>query len=133
MSKISKFFLGTHSLICYAISTNMTFTKGVGSPAYMAPEVLNRQKYKKAADVFSFAIIMLEVVVWSDAYPKKLFPFPWRIADKVANGERTESIENVDDEKMKQLIIDCWKHEPLERLTMDGIVQRLYKLWESSD
>ena len=29
--------------------TNMTFTKGVGSPVYMAPEILKEEKYKAAA------------------------------------------------------------------------------------
>ena len=36
--------------------TNMTFTKGIGTPKYMAPEVLNREHYKKPADIFSFAL-----------------------------------------------------------------------------
>ena len=36
------------------LMTNMTFTKGIGSPSYMAPEILNREHYKKAADVYSF-------------------------------------------------------------------------------
>ena len=27
--------------------TNMTFTKGIGTPTYMSPEILNRQHYKK--------------------------------------------------------------------------------------
>ena len=30
---------------------NMTFTKGIGSPMYTAPEVLNK-KYNEGADVF---------------------------------------------------------------------------------
>ena len=36
------------------LMTNMTFTKGVGTPKYMAPEILKREHYKKAADVYSF-------------------------------------------------------------------------------
>ena len=36
--------------------TNMTFTKGIGTPKYMAPEILNKEKYKKSADVYSYSI-----------------------------------------------------------------------------
>ena len=42
------------------LMTNMTFTKGIGTPTYMAPEVLNKEKYKKAADVYSFGVMMYE-------------------------------------------------------------------------
>ena len=41
------------------LMTNMTFTKGIGTPTYMAPQVLNKEKYKKAADVYSFDVTML--------------------------------------------------------------------------
>ncbi|ELP90340.1 protein serine/threonine kinase, putative [Entamoeba invadens IP1] len=41
------------------LMTNMTFTKRIGTPVYMAPEVLQQEKYKKSADVYS------------EAYPKK--------------------------------------------------------------
>ncbi|ELP85861.1 serine/threonine protein kinase, putative [Entamoeba invadens IP1] len=34
------------------LMTNMTFTKGIGTPTYMAPEVLNKEHYKKPADVY---------------------------------------------------------------------------------
>ncbi|ELP85509.1 protein kinase, putative, partial [Entamoeba invadens IP1] len=32
------------------LMTNMTFTKGIGTPTYMAPEILMKEKYKKNAD-----------------------------------------------------------------------------------
>ena len=44
--------------------TNMTFTKGIGTPTYMSPEILNKQHYKKPSDIFSFSIIMYEVMKW---------------------------------------------------------------------
>ena len=53
------------SLNINVVITNMTFTKGVGSPTYMAPEVLNKEKCKSAADVFSFGVTMLEILKWA--------------------------------------------------------------------
>ena len=38
------------------LMTNMTFTKGVGTPTDMAPAVLKQEKYKKATDVYSFGV-----------------------------------------------------------------------------
>ena len=54
------------SLNVNLLMTNMTFTKGIGTPVYMAPEVFNKAKYKKAADVFSFGVMMYECFVWGD-------------------------------------------------------------------
>ena len=52
------------------LMTNMTFTKGVGSPTFMAPAVLNKEKSKKAADVYSFGVTMYECFMWGEAFPK---------------------------------------------------------------
>ena len=105
--------------------TNMTFTKGIGSPAYMAPEILNREKYKKTADIFSFAITMLETMIWGDAYPKSIYKFPWDIADTISAGKRPSTIDSVENEKMKELIDLSWKQDPKERLKMNEIIELL--------
>ena len=34
------------------------------NPRWLAPEVITRQEYSKAADVFSFGIILWELLVW---------------------------------------------------------------------
>ena len=60
--------------------TNMTFTRGVGSPTYMAPEVLNKAKYKWAADAHSFGVMLFECFTWGNVYPKSEFEFPWQIS-----------------------------------------------------
>ena len=60
--------------------TNMTFTKGVGSPTYMAPEVLKKHQKKKAADVYALGVTMYECLKWGEVYPKTLFKNPWEIS-----------------------------------------------------
>ena len=62
------------------LMTNMTFTVGVGTPTYMAPEVLTQEKYKKAADVFSFGVTVFECLSWGEVYQKDQFKFPWQIS-----------------------------------------------------
>ncbi|GAB1221589.1 hypothetical protein ENUP19_0082G0125 [Entamoeba nuttalli] len=41
--------------------TNMTFTKLIGTPKYMAPEILNHQHYKMQSDIYSFSITMFSI------------------------------------------------------------------------
>ncbi|EGD83268.1 hypothetical protein PTSG_11440 [Salpingoeca rosetta] len=43
------------------MNPSMTMTAGVGTPLYMAPEVLLGDKYNAKADVFSFGVLMWEV------------------------------------------------------------------------
>ena len=109
------------------LMTNMTFTKGIGTPKYMSPEMLNKQHYKTYSDVFSFAITMYEVFSWKEAYQKSQFKFPWKIAEFITSGMRLNQLENITDEQY-QLICNCWCHDPKERLTFDGIVEELDKL-----
>ena len=103
----------------------MTFTKGIGTAKYMAPEILNRERYKYPADVYSFAITMLEIMIWGDAFPKEEFKFPWDIADFICDGKRPSLIEKVYNDVMKKLIQNSWCHDPSERLTIDDIVSLL--------
>ena len=112
------------------LMTNMTFTKGIGTPAYMAPEILNRQKYKKPADIYSFAITMLELMIWGNSFPANEFKFPWKIAEFVMEGNRPKTINRVSHVKMKSLIEHCWCHETNERFQISQIVEYLGSLLE---
>jgi serine/threonine protein kinase len=40
-----------------------------GSPLWVAPEVLRGEKYSTPCDVYSFSIIVWEVLAWSEPYP----------------------------------------------------------------
>ncbi|GAB1223499.1 hypothetical protein ENUP19_0149G0037 [Entamoeba nuttalli] len=104
--------------------TNMTFTKGIGTPKYMAPEVLNREHYKMESDIYSFSITMLQIITWQDPFPKTLYPHPWDIADTITTGNRPNIIQEVE-EGIKEIIEKSWEQEPKERITIDEIVRML--------
>ncbi|EMD43202.1 serine/threonine kinase, putative [Entamoeba histolytica HM-3:IMSS] len=110
--------------------TNMTFTKGIGTPTYMAPEILQQQKYKKTADIYSFGITMYETFHWGECYPKLLFKFPWAIADFINKGQRRERPDNIP-EPIYKLITLCWAQEPKERLPIDSIIEKLESFLQS--
>ena len=106
------------------LMTNLTFTKGIGTPKYMAPEVLNREHYKKPTDIYSFAITMYEVFSWSEAYPKQNFRFAWDIAEFVGNGKRLQKSKLMTDFHYN-LINQSWCQNPKERLRIEDIVSLL--------
>ncbi|ELP90212.1 protein kinase, putative, partial [Entamoeba invadens IP1] len=106
------------------LTTNMTFTKGVGTPKYMAPEILNREKYKKEADVYSFAVTMFECFKWGEIYPKKDFQFAWSIADFVSAGKRVQRDKNIP-EPYFEIIKQCWTQKKRDRVPIESVVEML--------
>ena len=77
------------------LMTNITFSKGIGTPIYMSPEVLNKQHYKTPADIYSFALTIYECIKWGEAYPEEAFKFPWKIANFIINGNRLDKPNNM--------------------------------------
>ena len=45
------------------MTDRQNLTQGVGTPIYMAPEVLAGEHYHQSADIFSFGVIMWEVAM----------------------------------------------------------------------
>ena len=107
------------------LMTNMTFTKGIGTPAYMAPEILNREHYKKQSDVYSLSITILEIMIWETAFPKSTFKFAWNIADCISSGKRPQTIDNIKNKQLRRIIEMTWCQNPKERLTINDVVPLL--------
>ncbi|ELP92330.1 protein serine/threonine kinase, putative [Entamoeba invadens IP1] len=108
--------------------TNMTFTKGIGTPVYMAPEVLKKEHYKKPADVYSFAITMYETFIWGDAFPQNEYKYPWKIADEIVSGNRPHYICTVE-QKYRNVIEKSWTQNSMERISIEGIITLLKELY----
>ena len=100
-----------------AMMTNMTFTKGIGTPVYMAPEILDRQKYKTPADMYSFGVTMYAAFRWGEVFSRTIFVFPWDIASFVLAGNRPQRVDGIDEDAYG-VISDCWKHMQKQRLCL---------------
>ncbi|ELP92040.1 protein serine/threonine kinase, putative [Entamoeba invadens IP1] len=111
------------------LMTNMTFTKGIGTPIYMAGELLKGQKYKKPADVYSFAITMFEIFIWGEAYPGDRFKYPWDIIDFVNKGNRIQKPGDLSDEQF-HVVQRAWEDDPKERADVKEVLEKLEDLYE---
>ena len=74
----------------------------------MAPEVINKAKYKKAADVFSFGVTMYECFTWGEVDLKAVFRFPWQVSAFVQSGRRPKSTSFV------EFLVDMVVHQHLK-------------------
>ena len=89
----------------------------------MSPEMLNKQRYKKSSDIFSFAVTLYEVFSWEEAYPKQQFRFPWQIAEFITSGKRL--ILTLLPLNIQRIIEMSLCHHPNDRLKIEDIVSLL--------
>ncbi|OHS95339.1 hypothetical protein TRFO_38555 [Tritrichomonas foetus] len=114
----------------FGFSTSLRILKtfNIGTYMYMAPEIYNEDcdegKYTTAADVFSFAVMTLEIITHS-LYMKGCRDEKDAIR-QMKKGNRYK-ISSKCPENMKCLIEACWKQNPLERMTMEEVVYQMKK------
>eukprot|EP01118_Nematostelium_gracile_P008530 TRINITY_DN2829_c0_g1_i1.p1 TRINITY_DN2829_c0_g1~~TRINITY_DN2829_c0_g1_i1.p1 ORF type:complete len:328 (+),score=82.14 TRINITY_DN2829_c0_g1_i1:74-1057(+) len=96
-----------------------------GSPIYMAPEVLREEPYNIKADVYSFAILMWEMM--SNDLPFSDFSYHQLFRRVGMNGERP-IIPSTTPIDVVQLITACWDQDATKRMTMTETVNTLSQL-----
>eukprot|EP00457_Paulinella_chromatophora_P003033 gb/GEZN01003038.1/.p1 GENE.gb/GEZN01003038.1/~~gb/GEZN01003038.1/.p1 ORF type:complete len:618 (+),score=102.51 gb/GEZN01003038.1/:121-1974(+) len=111
-----------------------------GTPCYMAPEVLKKQKYGVKADVFSLGIILSELLIGD--YPFDSYEKSQR------SGEQESTLDSFDraiidglrpiipdkcPPKFRKLIQDCWRGDPETRPTVEEVTPRLQEIMRELD
>jgi serine/threonine protein kinase len=94
---------------------------------YMAPEVLRGYQYTKAADIYSFGIIMNEFL--SEEIPFNDIPHDEFLAIKICKGLRPTISKDVP-KLLADLIIKCWDAEIGNRPTTKELYQLLKKWYD---
>jgi serine/threonine protein kinase len=89
---------------------------------YMAPEVLRGHQYTKAADVYSFGIIMNEYL--SEEIPFNNIPHDQYLTIKICKGFRPKISEYIP-KLIADLIIRCWDAKAENRPTANELYQKL--------
>merc|ERR1712000_630241 len=117
----------------FGISTvNPTITRAmtcIGTPVYMAPEVLSKNKYSEKADVYSFGIVLAEI--FTGALPYSEPPFDKmnqaQLMYQILEQGARPNIESLNI-SLQQLIRDCWNTDPRLRPSFAEAVVRLRRL-----
>lgn len=103
-------------------------TPAIGSPSYEAPEVIEGKDYDCKADVFSFGVIMYEIITGLNPYGPKCSSF--FILANVPLGLRPD-LENIANplnlmnKYFKKLIMRCFHENPDKRPDFKTILMKL--------
>ncbi|RHZ81907.1 hypothetical protein Glove_117g80 [Diversispora epigaea] len=91
---------------------------------YMAPETLSRGEYTKASDIYSFGMVMLEVL--TSYLPYYNIPHDENLVIKICKGLKPE-IKCEIPQFLKEIMEKCWNFERLERPTAKELRSQLKK------
>eukprot|EP00727_Mastigamoeba_balamuthi_P007989 m51a1_g3810 putative tyrosine protein (169) ;mRNA; f:254425-254985 len=110
--------------------TQRFYTKGIGTPIYMAPEVIQGSKYSKPADVFSFGVLLwgtqhlkeeqrnspfIASEILAQRVPfKEIVGGSWKVAQWVTAGNRL-AMPIGTPTLVAKLVGECWSQSPAQR------------------
>uniref|UniRef100_A0A8D9BZA6 Mitogen-activated protein kinase kinase kinase 7 n=1 Tax=Cacopsylla melanoneura TaxID=428564 RepID=A0A8D9BZA6_9HEMI len=97
-------------------------TNNKGSAAWMAPEVFEGSKYTEKCDIFSWGIILWEVLSRRRPYNEPVYGSAYRIMWAIHKGKRPRLLEDCP-KPIEQLMTSCWSADPLVRPSMDEVVR----------
>lgn len=116
----------------FGISTVKSHTRTmtcIGTPVYMAPEVISKSKYSEKADVYSFGIFLVELYTGRYPYSEDAYK-SWNNAQLmfriIQDGIRPDVSELPG--TLQQLVLDCLSSDPRLRPTFPEIVVRLRRM-----
>lgn len=92
------------------------------TPVYAAPEIWQNQENTKATDVYSFALIVYEIMTGQIPFEKLTLD---QIRQKVLTQRSRPEFKFPLPPSYQKLIVNCWNHNPSQRPTFDEIVEKL--------
>ncbi|XP_009599005.1 uncharacterized protein [Nicotiana tomentosiformis] len=106
-------------------ATFLTANSGRGTPQWMAPEVLRNEPSTEKSDVFSFGVIlwelMTESIPWKDLNPLQV------VGVVGFMDSRLDIPENLDS-RIAAIILDCWQSKPELRPSFEDLSRRMTEI-----
>ncbi|KAL4439870.1 hypothetical protein ABPG75_002871 [Micractinium tetrahymenae] len=117
-------------------SPTLTSTQSPANPRWLAPEILQGAKATPASDVFSFGVVLHELLTWEIPWTGVDF---WEIVSRLMSGERlpippVESLPGSDTRQFAglpgylALMQRCWAQDPEQRPGFRQIIEDLRRL-----
>ncbi|KAK8860760.1 hypothetical protein M9Y10_012426 [Tritrichomonas musculus] len=94
-----------------------------GTPACIAPEVYLKKGYSKSSDVYSFSLILYELMTGEKAF--KELKDPREIKKTITELNERPEFKQPILQCYRELIEKCWSQEPSDRPTFDEILTEL--------
>ncbi|GAQ92026.1 Protein kinase superfamily protein [Klebsormidium nitens] len=107
---------------------DISMTRATGTFMYMAPEVIRSDKYDQRCDVYSFGVLLNEVLC---GYPPfiEVRQAPFQIAEAVVKaGIRPFLVKTDADPRVIDLIKMCWTQDPDGRPPMSHVTTTLREI-----
>ena len=121
--KVSDFGLSqSESLNTAATQSTMGGGGAKGTPAYMAPELLDSNTFTEETDVYAYSLVIWEVLTGD---------IPWRglnpvqVAMQILNKQARPAVPEGAPADLVGLMARCWAHEPDARPTFAAIKAEL--------
>jgi hypothetical protein len=115
---------GSARALALADKSTKNMTKGIGTACWLAPEVINHGHASKSSDVYSFGIVLWEIMTRKEVYPGLSAE---QIIAKVANSNLRPALPpNL---PLSDIMGMCWKQNSEERPTFHQILNTLSKLY----
>lgn len=107
-------------------SFSQTLNMQFGTTAYMAPESIENSTYNKKTDVFSFGILMYQIVTGLTPYPcLKNGTNEFRFKRQVLENNLRPEFKHPIKESIRKLIESCWSKDPELRPSFEEIFNKL--------
>ncbi|KAL8543759.1 hypothetical protein ACS0TY_004356 [Phlomoides rotata] len=117
--------VGDFGLSKLKYATFLTAKSGRGTPQWMAPEVLRNELSTEKSDVFSFGVILWELVTesipWSDLNSLQ-------VVGVVGFMDRRLDLPDNIDPQVSSIISECWQSNPEDRPSFEHIIHMMTHL-----
>jgi hypothetical protein len=120
--------------------TSLFRNKSVGEDCYdvnallvnwIAPEVLRGEAFTQAADVYSLALVLWEIITNKVPYANTKVLSKFSLRDLIIHGHRHEIPANLCSDSYQQLIRTGWAEDPRARPSASDMVDALTDIWRN--